>query len=175
MEPDQTTSKLTQLNRRTFGSAAAVSALVAFVGTASPVRATSPDGSASGPQYRTGNGAWTYDVVPQWGKLPAGKQFGGTHGAISSDKAGNVYVSTQSETGVLVYEPGGRLVKTIATQYPEVHSLHWIAEGGEEFFYATVQKGTPAENWLVLKMKTDGTLNKISIQWLQKPLDPKDL
>jgi hypothetical protein len=43
-------------------------------------------------------------------------------------------------------------------EYPEVHSLHWSAEGGEEFFYATVQKGTPAENWLVLKMKTDGTV-----------------
>jgi hypothetical protein len=43
-------------------------------------------------------------------------------------------------------------------EYPEVHSLHWSTEGGEEFFYATVQKGTPAENWLVLKMKTDGTV-----------------
>ena len=158
MEPDRKTSKLNKLNRRAFGSAAAVSALVAFAGGASPVRAESPDDSACGSRYRTGNGAWTYDVVPQWGKLPAGKQFGGTHGAISSDKAGNVYVSTQSETGVLVYEPGGRLVKTIATEYPEVHSLHWSAEGGEEFFYATVQKGTPAENWLVLKMKTDGTV-----------------
>jgi polar amino acid transport system substrate-binding protein len=32
-----------------------------------------------------------------------------------------------------------------------------------------------ALNDAVTKMKTDGTLNKISIQWLQKPLDPKDL
>jgi hypothetical protein len=31
-------------------------------------------------------------------------------------------------------------------------------EHGEEFFYATVQKGTPAENWLFIKMKTDGTV-----------------
>src|SRR5271165_5049186 len=27
----------------------------------------------------------------------------------------------------------------------------------------------------IAKMKSDGTLNKISIEWLQKPLDPKDL
>ena len=47
--------------------------------------------------------------------------------------------------------PGGKLLKTIANQYPEVHSLHYSAEGGDEFFYATVQKGTPAENWLVIK------------------------
>ena len=90
MEPDRRTSELTKLNRRAFGSAAAVSALVAFAGGASPVRAENADDGACGSQYRTGNGAWTYAVVPQWGKLPAGKQFGGTHGAISSDKAGNV-------------------------------------------------------------------------------------
>jgi polar amino acid transport system substrate-binding protein len=27
----------------------------------------------------------------------------------------------------------------------------------------------------IAKMKSDGSLNKISVQWLQKPLDPKDL
>ena len=86
---------------------------------------------------RTGNGHWTYDVVPHWGQLPEGKQFGGTHGAISSDKAGNVYVSTQSETGIVVYDPSGRFLKTIANEYPEVHSLHYIAEDDHEFFYAT--------------------------------------
>jgi hypothetical protein len=158
MQPERKTSNPSKLNRRTFGSAAAVSAIVAFTGGSSAVRAKSRKEGTSMSQYRTGNGVWTYDVVPHWGDLPKGKQFGGTHGAISSDKAGNLYVSTQSETGVLVYEPGGRLLKTIVNQYPEVHSLHWSAEDGNEFFYATVQKGTPAENWLVLKMKTDGTV-----------------
>jgi hypothetical protein len=158
MEPDRKTSNLTKVNRRTFGSAAAVSALVAFAGGPSAVGAEAGKGSASMSQYRTGNGVWTYDVVPHWGVLPKGKQFGGTHGAISSDKAGNLYVSTQSETGVLVYDPNGRLLKTIANQYPEIHSLHYSAEGDDEVFYATVQKGTPTENWLVLKMKTDGTV-----------------
>jgi len=31
-------------------------------------------------------------------------------------------------------------------------------EQGDEFFYATVQKGTPAENWLFAKLRTDGTV-----------------
>jgi hypothetical protein len=48
------------------------------------------------------NGEWIYDVVPHWGQLPAGRQFGGTHDAINSDKAENLYVSTQSETSILV-------------------------------------------------------------------------
>jgi hypothetical protein len=147
-----------QMNRRAFGSAAAISALVAFTGGSTAVKAEDREEDACKAHFRTGNGEWTYDVVPHWGQLPEGKQFGGTHGAINSDKAGNVYVSTQSETGVLVYRPDGTLLKTIANQYPEVHSLHLSTEEGGEFFYATVQKGTPTENWLIVKMKTDGSV-----------------
>ena len=90
--------------------------------------------------------------------MPAGTSFGGTHGAIAQDKAGDIYVSTQSNTGVLVYGSDGRLLRKIATAYPEIHSLVFATEGGEEFLYVTVQKGTPQENWLFLKMKADGTV-----------------
>jgi hypothetical protein len=107
---------------------------------------------------KTGNGEWTFDVVQGWGQLPAGTQFGGTHGGIATDNAGHVYVSTQSETGILVYGADGVLLKTIANEYPEVHSIVHAEEGGEEFFYCTVQKGTPEENWLFVKMKTDGSV-----------------
>jgi hypothetical protein len=107
---------------------------------------------------QTGNGEWTYEIVPGWGQLPAGQAFGGTHGGIATDKAGRLYISTQSETGVLVYDRDGKLVTTIAKQYPEVHSLVWAEEDGTEYLYATVQKGTPQEDWLFLKMKTDGTV-----------------
>jgi hypothetical protein len=105
----------------------------------------------------TGNGEWVYEVAPNWGALPAGTIFGGTHGAIAQDEAGNVYVSTQSATGILVYTPDGRLLKTIAHDFPEVHSMIHAEENGVEYFYTTVQKGTPSENWLFVKMKLDGT------------------
>jgi hypothetical protein len=107
---------------------------------------------------QTGNGEWTYQIVQGWGHLPAGKEFGGTHGGIATDKAGHVYISTQSETGVLVYNPDGSLLKSIASEYPEVHSMFYAQENGEEFLYTTVQKGTLKENWLFVKMKTDGTV-----------------
>jgi len=114
-------------------------------------------------RLRTGNGEWTFDLVPGWGHLPEGKTFGGTHGAIATDKAGLVYVSTQSTTGVLVYDASGKLVRTIAEKYPEVHSMYYTEEGGQEVLYTTVQKGTPEENWLFVKMKMDGTvLQKIT-------------
>lgn len=140
-----------QFNRRTFMAGTGATALAALA-TGRVEAQTAP--AAGGV---TGNGTWTYRVVSDWGKLPAGKAFGGTHGGIATDKAGNVYVSTQSETGILVYSPQGALIKTIATQYPEVHSLVYAEENGEEFFYATVQKGTPTENWFFVKMKTDGS------------------
>ncbi|KAA6462026.1 hypothetical protein DYQ86_10385 [Acidobacteria bacterium AB60] len=105
----------------------------------------------------TGNGEWTYEVTPAWGALPAGMTFGGTHGAIAEDNARNIYVSTQSATGILVYTPDGRILKTIASQFPEVHSMVHAVENGVEFLYTTVQKGTSDENWLFVKMKLDGT------------------
>ena len=107
---------------------------------------------------QTGNGEWTCRVVPEWGHLPSGASFGGTHGAIATNEAGHVYVSTQSETGVLVYSRDGELLGTIANKYPEVHSMVCAQENGNEYLYATVQKGTPSENWLFVKMKTDGTV-----------------
>ena len=90
----------------------------------------------------------------------------GTHGAIATDNAGHVYVSTQSETGILVYTPDGVLKKTIANEYPEVHSMFHAQEGADEYLYTTVQKGTPKENWLFVKMKTDGTV----VQKITAPL-----
>lgn len=108
----------------------------------------------------TGNGEWTYRVVSGWGALPMGTSFGGTHGGIAQDTAGNIYVSTQSATGVLVFNPEGTLLRTIATQFPEVHSMTYALEEGQEYLYCTIQKGTPQENWLFAKIRTDGTVVK---------------
>jgi hypothetical protein len=139
------------VHRRTFLVAAGVAALA-------PRRMASGYAASSAPRQLTGNGEWTYAVVSGWGKLPAGTKFGGTHGAIAQDRAGNIYVSTQSDTGVLVYNSDGRLLRKIATGYPEIHSIVFATEDGEEYLYATVQKGTPQENWLFLKMKTEGSV-----------------
>jgi hypothetical protein len=142
------------INRRTFVGATLATLLTA------PAAAKQSGGTTINPKSEllTGNGEWTYRVVADWGKLPENTRFGGTHGGISQDKAGNIYVSTQSETGVLVFAPDGALLRTIAGSYPEVHSLVYAEESGEEYFYATVQKGTPNENWLFIKIKTDGTV-----------------
>ena len=146
------------LDRRQFIAITGATALAVFAGTRTVAQTGSGPNNSEGETMQTGNGEWTYQLVSGWGELPVGKSFGGTHGAIATDKAGHVYVSTQSETGVLVYSPDGTLLKTIAGEYPEVHSMVYAEENGDEYFYTTVQKGTPKENWLFIKMKTDGTV-----------------
>jgi len=138
---------MTNFNRRTFMSVAGIAATEPAMSALLSAVTRTP----ALPVVLTGNGEWTYEVVPGWGSLPAGTSFGGTHGAVAQDNAGNIYVSTQSATGVLLYNRDGSLMRTIANAYPEVHSMVHAQERGGEFFYATVQKGTPAENWLFIK------------------------
>ncbi len=160
MKPSNPTIPLaSSINRRQFCTATTFALTTLSI---SPVQGGAADNeeSADPVQLRTGNGEWTYKVVRHWGQLPEGQVFGGTHGGIANDKAGNLYVSTQSATGILVYDKDGKLLKTIANAYPGVHSLVHAEEDGAEYFYCTVQKGTPKENWLFIKIKTDGTVVK---------------
>lgn len=144
-------------SRRTFLASAGVAAIASALPMPSHAGGMPDNGQAPAQVSRTGNGEWTYEVMTGWGGLPPGTTFGGTHGAVAQDKAGNIYVSTQSTTGILVYTGDGKLLKTIAGSFPEVHSMVHAEESGNEFFYTTVQKGTPDENWLFVKMKIDGT------------------
>jgi len=158
MNSKQVQPEAGRFDRRNFCAVAGVAALATLTGPHANAETGTADAGAAGVRTQTGNGEWTYEVVPGWGQLPAGTVFGGTHGAIATDNAGHVYVSTQSETGILVYTPDGALRKTIANEYPEVHSIFHAQEGTDEFLYTTVQKGTAKENWLFVKMKTDGTV-----------------
>lgn len=143
-------------SRRTFIATAGAAAIASTVSADADAEEDPDTDQVSDTSLFTGNGEWTYQVVRGWGALPSGTSFGGTHGAVAQDNAGNIYVSTQSETGILVYSADGHLIRKIAEQFPEVHSMVHAEEHGTEFFYATVQKGTPHENWLFVKMKTDG-------------------
>jgi hypothetical protein len=147
-----------EMGRRRFLAAAGATALAAIAVPAAKPETAGPTANDVQGELLTGNGEWTCRIRPEWGKLPAGTSFGGTHGAIAQDNAGRIYVSTQSPTGVLVYGADGALAKTIAGDFPEIHSMVHAEESGVEYFYCTVQKGTPNENWLFIKMNTDGTV-----------------
>ena len=144
-------------SRRNFLKSA--TALAATAGMKPATMHGQPSGNqpAAETSFVTGNGQWRYRSDTAFGHLPPGENFGGTHGSIATDRAGNAYVSTQSATGIIIYDKQGKYLRTMAHEFPEVHSILLTEEDGIEYLYTTVQKGTPGNDWLFVKMKTDGT------------------
>jgi DNA-binding beta-propeller fold protein YncE len=87
------------------------------------------------PAGTLGSGAWRYEVVPGWTKLPENVNLGPTHGGVLVDKAGLVYVTSDGPAGILVFSPDGKLLRTIAPEVNGIHGLVLRNEGGQEFIY----------------------------------------
>ncbi len=100
----------------------------------------------------TADGAFKFSTDPGWGALPNGENPGPTHGGVARDKAGLAYVSTDTDKGILVFNPDGTFKTSIAKEFKAVHGLHIREEKGEEFIYAAWLGGKQA-----LKLKLDGT------------------
>ena len=98
-----------------------------------------------------GNGPWSFETVPGWGKLPDGKNLGPTHGSVLSGADGRIYFSTDANLSVIVYEPDGKLVKTIAPECAGFHAMALRSEGGREVIY-----GAQLPKSRVCKIDTDG-------------------
>jgi hypothetical protein len=106
---------------------------------------------------RTGNGAFQYEAVPHWGELPDGKNLGPTHGGVIIDeKTGFIYVSTDAPHGILVYQPDGKLVKSIAPECQGFHAMAVREEGGKTVMYGAQLSGPKPLR--VCKVDADGKL-----------------
>ncbi len=100
----------------------------------------------------TSDGDYKFSTDPGWGALPNNANPGPTHGGVARDKKGLVYVSTDTDKGILVFNPDGTFKTSIAKEFPAVHGLNIREEKGEEFLYAAWLKGKQG-----LKLKLDGT------------------
>jgi len=113
-----------------------------------------------GPQSAviTGNGSWVYQAVPQWGALPAGKLIGPTHGGVVvDDESGLVYVSTDSDMAVLVYQPDGKFLRSIAPECKGFHAMAIRKENQMTVIYGAQLNGNqPPQR--VCKIDADGRL-----------------
>ena len=113
-----------------------------------------------GPQsaVHTGNGAWSYEAVPHWGELPNGKSIGPTHGGVVvDDQSGWIYVSTDSELSVLVYQPDGKFLLSIAPECQGFHAMAIRHENGKPVIYGAQLNGNkPPQR--ICKIDTDGKL-----------------
>ncbi|MES2659620.1 MAG: 6-bladed beta-propeller [Verrucomicrobiota bacterium] len=107
---------------------------------------------------RTGGGAWSYEAAAKWGELPDGKIIGPTHGGVViDDETGRIFVSTDSDLSVLVYQPDGRFVRAIAPECRGFHALAVRREGGKTVIYGAQLNGNqPPQR--VCKIDTEGKL-----------------
>lgn len=97
----------------------------------------------------------TYTLVDGWMRLPAGrKTLGDSHGEIAVDRAGRVYVSTETREGAIqVFSPDGKFERAIATDFAGIHGFVIHAERDREFIYAAHLAGRQ-----VVKLTLDGEL-----------------
>ncbi|HET6204633.1 MAG TPA: NHL repeat-containing protein [Planctomycetota bacterium] len=98
------------------------------------------------------DGAWRFEPVPGWSKIPEGRAFGPTHGGVAIDREGKIYCSTDSAEGIFVFAPDGKVEKTIGKEFTGCHSLLLREEGREEFLYAAHLLGHR-----VAKLRLDGS------------------
>jgi hypothetical protein len=95
---------------------------------------------------------YTYQAVPDWGRLWSDVVIGPVHGGVAVSKTGLIYVTTDSPKGICVLNPDGSIAKWIAPDFSGIHALCINEENGEEFIYAAHLKGSQAA-----KLKLDGT------------------
>lgn len=92
-----------------------------------------------------------YSVVPNFfEEKPGGQPIGPCHGGAVVDKAGNIYITTDTERGILVYSPKGKFLRAFGPSH--IHGLEIREENGTEYIYAA----RPSRHH-VMKLKLDGT------------------
>src|SRR5204863_9197988 len=91
-----------------------------------------------------------YALAPDFfEKDPGGQSLGPCHGGVVIDKAGNIYVSTDTKRGMVVFTPAGKFLR--ATGPTGIHGLEVREENGTEYIYAA----RPNDHQ-VIKLKLNG-------------------
>ena len=91
-----------------------------------------------------------YSVVPNfYEEKPDGKQLGPCHGGVVIDKAGNIYVTTDTDRGIVVFSSQGKFLRAVGPT--RIHGLEIREENGTEYIY-----GARPTDHEVLKLKLDG-------------------
>lgn len=88
-----------------------------------------------------GSGAHTYEVIHDWGELPADIKYGNTHG-VCEDSQGHIYVhhtvnkESQSHNAMVIFDHKGKFVSSWGPDFMGgAHGLFIHKEGKQEFLY----------------------------------------
>src|SRR5258708_23424211 len=88
-----------------------------------------------------GEGEHTYEVTHDWGELPAGIQYGNTHG-VCEDSRGQIYIhhtvfaTSEKPDSMVVFDHKGKFVKSWGKEFKGgAHGLHIHKEGKNDYLY----------------------------------------
>jgi len=88
-----------------------------------------------------GAGDHVYEVTHDWGELPAGIQYGNTHG-VCEDSHGHIYIhhtvysTSEKPDSMVVFDHKGKFVKSWGKDFKGgAHGLHIHKEGKQEYLY----------------------------------------
>jgi len=85
---------------------------------------------------RLGAGEHRFEWVRDWVKLPDGMHLGNTHGCIAVDAQDRIYVNTDSENAVIVFDADGNFIKAWGKELAGgLHGMTLVEEDGAEFLY----------------------------------------
>jgi len=105
----------------------------------------------------TGEGAWKFEMIHDWGELPPGLKYGNTHGVVE-DSQGRIYVhhtvnkTSEKHDTMVVFDDKGKFIKSWGKEFEGgAHGLHIAREGKTEFLYLCDTKHA-----LVVKTTLDG-------------------
>jgi hypothetical protein len=125
-----------------------------FLGSLSAPVLLGATSKSGGKRPTVGSGEHTYEVIHDWGELPAGIRYGNTHGVVE-DSQGRIYVhhtvhaTSESHDSMVVFDENGKFIKSWGKEFQGgAHGLHIQKAGSTEFLYlcdtkrAIVQKTT---------------------------------
>jgi DNA-binding beta-propeller fold protein YncE len=91
-----------------------------------------------------------YAIAPDFfEKNPGGQPLGPCHGGVVIDKSGNIYVTTDTDRGIIVFSSKGKFVRALGPT--KIHGLEIRSEHGTEYIYAA----RPTEHE-VIKLSMNG-------------------
>ncbi|PYK97510.1 MAG: 6-bladed beta-propeller [Verrucomicrobia bacterium] len=91
-----------------------------------------------------------YSITPGFFEQnPGSKPLGPCHGGVVMDKAGNIYVTTDTERGIVIFSPNGKFLRAVGPT--RIHGLEVREEHGTEYLYCARHSDHE-----VVKLKLDG-------------------
>jgi DNA-binding beta-propeller fold protein YncE len=92
----------------------------------------------------------TYSIAPSFFEQNPDRQpLGPCHGGVVIDKAGDIYVTTDTPRGIVVFSRAGKFLRAVGPTH--IHGLELREENGTEYLYCA-----RASDHEVVKLKLDG-------------------